>query len=60
MLDVFIAIAAKSKERFVKGEGGKKKQEEEKEEPPSDTSLLLDANIWGTFCSPEEEVQSLL
>lgn len=45
VLDVFIAIAAKSKERFIKAKGGKKTRGGRKKEPPSDTSLLLDANI---------------
>lgn len=30
--------------------------EEIKDQPQSDTSLLLDANIWGTFCSLETEL----
>lgn len=27
----------------------------EKKESQSDTSLQLDVNIWGAFCSPEEK-----
>lgn len=45
--DVFTAITAKSKERFMK---------KIKDQPQSDTSLPLDANIWGTFCSLETEL----